>query len=386
MPLTTATAEPEAPEAAGADDALFDLALEATETRQRSVLGGWFYVGGWLLVCLTAGLADALAWSVGVAMLALAIVRHRLPAPTGATAPDLLRALRWPWIVALLGASLWGYVSVAVAIEPRLEAARPIALFATVAYATAFAHSFPMRRALSMAAILLLYLPSVAAFAATGRGPLALAMLVYLVYLVYVALALVRSHAEYRQRLALDAELRRQRDRYELQSRRDGLTGLANRRRFVAALAERVARAIGQGEGFALLILDLDQFKSVNDRLGHAVGDRCLADIGARLARAFAGAGELPVRLGGEEFGVLLSGHDLDAALGRAESFRAALAATPIVAGEHRFTITTSVGVGAFDAVRHADGDDLYREVDQALYRAKAGGRNRVCAVEPATR
>lgn len=383
MPATITSPESEAPEAAGADDTLFDLALEATETRQRSLLGGWFYVGGWLLVCLTAGFADALAWTVGVAMLALAIVRHRLPAPAGATAPDLLRALRWPWMVALLGASLWGYVSVVVAIEPRLEAARPIALFATVAYATAFAHSFPMRRALSMAAILLLYLPSVAAFAATGRMPLALAMLVYL---VYVALALVRSHAEYRRRLALDAELRRQRDRYELQSRRDGLTGLANRRRFVAALAERVARAVGQGEGFALLILDLDQFKSVNDRHGHAAGDRCLAEIGARLARAFAGAGELPVRLGGEEFGVLLSGHDLDAALRRAESFRAALAATPIVAGEHRFTITTSVGVGAFDAVRHADGDDLYREVDQALYRAKAGGRNRVCAVEPATR
>ncbi len=383
MPPPTTTAESEAAETAGADDTLFDLALEATETRQRSVLGGWFYVGGWLLVCLTAGLADALAWTVGVAMLALAIARHRLPAPAGATAPDLLRALRWPWIVALLGACLWGYASVAVALEPRLEAARPIALFATVAYATAFAHSFPMRRALSMAAILLLYLPSVVAFAATGRVPLALAMLVYL---AYVALALVRSHAEYRQRLALDAELRRQRDRYELQSRRDGLTGLANRRRFVAALTERVARAIGQGEGFALLILDLDQFKSVNDRHGHAAGDRCLAEIGARLAHAFAGAGELPVRLGGEEFGVLLSGHDLEAALGRAESFRAALAATPIVAGEHRFTITTSVGVGAFDAVRHADGDDLYREVDQALYRAKAGGRNRVCAVEPATR
>ena len=383
MPSTTTSPESEAAEAAGADDTLFDLALEATETRQRSLLGGWFYVGGWLLVCLTAGQSDALAWTVGAAMLALAIARHRLPAPAGTTAQDLLRALRWPWIVALLGASLWGFASVAVATEPRLEAARPIALFATVAYATAFAHSFPMRRVLSMAAILLLYLPSVVAFAATGRVPLALAMLVYL---AYVALALVRSHAEYRKRLALDAELRRQRDRYELQSRRDGLTGLANRRRFVAALAERVARAVGQGEGFALLILDLDQFKSVNDRHGHAAGDRCLAEIGARLARAFAGAGELPVRLGGEEFGVLLSGHDLDAALRRAESFRAALAATPIVAGEHRFTITTSVGVGAFDAVRHADGDDLYREVDQALYRAKAGGRNRVCVVEPATR
>ena len=94
MPATITSPESEAPEAAGADDTLFDLALEATETRQRSLLGGWFYVGGWLLVCLTAGFADALAWTVGVAMLALAIVR---PAPTSGgcqLTPRLISSIR----------------------------------------------------------------------------------------------------------------------------------------------------------------------------------------------------------------------------------------------------------------------------------------------------
>ena len=326
-----------------AGDALFDLALEAAETRQRSRLGGWFYLFGWVLVCVAADFGGASAWGVGGAMAALAVARYLLPVAGDDTLAGLRRALNWLWAVALSTAALWGVVAVLVATDARFESARPIGLFATVAYATAFAHSFPMRRGLSLLAIALIYLPSVAAFASTDRIPLATAMLVYL---VYVVLALLRSHLEYRQRLALDAELRRQRDRYELQSRRDGLTGLANRRRFVAVLAELVARAIAHGAGFALLILDLDQFKAVNDRHGHAVGDECLAEIGARLRGAFGGAGELPVRLGGEEFGVLLDGHDAAAAMARAEAFRAALADLPIAAGGQRLVITTSIGVG----------------------------------------
>lgn len=376
MPEFQPADESDAATTPAAGDALFALALEATETRQRARLGGWFYLGGWVLVCVAAGFGDAVAWAVGAAMAALAVARYLLPAAGDDTLDGLQRALHWSWAVALSSAALWGVVAVVVATDARFEAARPIALFATVAYATAFAHSFPMRRGLSLLAIALIYLPSMAAFASTDRIALATAMGVYL---LYVVLALLRSHLEYRQRLALDAELRHQRDRYELQSRRDGLTGLANRRRFVAALAERVARAVGHGAGFALLILDLDQFKAVNDRHGHAVGDECLAEVGARLRAQFGGAGELPVRLGGEEFGVLLDGHDAAAAMARAEAFRAALAERPIAAGGQRLVITTSIGVGVFEPTRHADGDALYREADQALYRAKAEGRNRAC-------
>ena len=90
------------------------------------------------------------------------------------------------------------------------------------------------------------------------------------VRLLYVSLALRRSHGEYRQRLDLEDELRRQRDLFEQQSRRDGLTGLANRRRFSAALGDWCARARDDGNALILLLLDLDHFKAINDRHGHA--------------------------------------------------------------------------------------------------------------------
>ena len=146
MPEFQPADESDAATTPAAGDALFALALEATETRQRARLGGWFYLGGWVLVCVAAGFGGAVAWAVGAAMAALAVARYLLPAAGDDTLDGLQRALHWSWAVALSSAALWGVVAVVVATDARFEAARPIALFATVAYATAFAHSFPMRR------------------------------------------------------------------------------------------------------------------------------------------------------------------------------------------------------------------------------------------------
>ena len=141
-------------------------------------------------------------------------------------------------------------------------------------------------------------------------------------YLLYVSLALRRSHAEYLQRLDLEDELRQQRDLFEQQSRRDGLTGLANRRRFSSALEDWAVDARTSGTPLSLLILDLDHFKAINDRHGHARGDDCLREFAARLQAAFASEEELVARLGGEEFGVLLRETSLQQAFTRAEAFR----------------------------------------------------------------
>ena len=193
------------------------------------------------------------------------------------------------------------------------------------------------------------------------------------------ALALRRSHAEYLQRLDLEDELRRQRDLFEQQSRRAGLTGLANRRRFAAVLEEWVADARAQGWPLALTILDLDHFKSVNDRHGHAVGDACLRAFAGQLQAAFGTPQDIVARLGGEEFAVLIRDCAREIATQRAEAFRKQLAQQPLVLeGADALELNVSIGVAAFDQRRYADSDALYHAADLALYRAKASGRNTV--------
>jgi len=199
------------------------------------------------------------------------------------------------------------------------------------------------------------------------------------VYLLYVLIALVRSHAEYQQRLDLDQELRNQRDLFSRQSRIDPLTELANRRQFADVLDSATTQARASGAPLTLLLLDVDHFKQVNDSHGHALGDACLFAIARRLHDSFGGGGDLAARVGGEEFGLVLQGQAIDEAVQRAECFRASLVKHPIVLDGVVLPMTVSIGAAEFSPGLHADVDALYRAADSAVYRAKAEGRNRVC-------
>jgi diguanylate cyclase (GGDEF)-like protein len=160
-------------------------------------------------------------------------------------------------------------------------------------------------------------------------------------------------------------------------ARRDRLTGLLNRRALEVALADALARRKRLNEAVALLLLDIDHFKRVNDTHGHAAGDVVLRAVATALT---SGVREIDkvFRFGGEEFVVLLYAADRTAALATAERLRAAVAAQPIATDGHTIPVTISVGLAtALDE----DSDGLLRAADAALYRAKAEGRNRVvCA------
>ncbi|MFC7762964.1 diguanylate cyclase [Catellatospora bangladeshensis] len=161
------------------------------------------------------------------------------------------------------------------------------------------------------------------------------------------------------------------------QAVRDPLTGLHNRRAFTQRLDETLARSRRSGAPMALLMLDLDHFKDVNDRYGHPAGDQALRTVAALLARELR-AVDVAARLGGEEFGVLLPGSDQDEAVLVAERLRLAIARCPIVCASVTLTVTTSIGVVSYP--RHArTADELSRLADEALYLAKRGGRDRVC-------
>ena len=157
----------------------------------------------------------------------------------------------------------------------------------------------------------------------------------------------------------------------------DTLTGLANRGHALEALQTMLTRAQRLGRPMGVMLLDVDHFKQVNDTYGHPAGDQVLRDI-AHILQANVRAYDLAARFGGEEFLVLCEGADLSATVDMAERIRAAVASRVYrLAGGQTLRTTVSVGVYA-GAGSHATAMQLIELADQALYRAKQAGRNRV--------
>jgi diguanylate cyclase (GGDEF)-like protein len=162
----------------------------------------------------------------------------------------------------------------------------------------------------------------------------------------------------------------------ERQARLDGLTGLANRRHFEETLALELARAKRFGTPLSIVLADIDDFKAVNDRHGHAVGDLALREFAVVVEKTHRDI-DLAGRWGGEEFALLLPGTDARGAAQLAERLRAAIEshAIPLPDGASLW-ITASLGVSSYAAGGTVE--DLFDAVDQALYRAKTSGKNRV--------
>jgi diguanylate cyclase (GGDEF)-like protein len=156
----------------------------------------------------------------------------------------------------------------------------------------------------------------------------------------------------------------------------DGLTGLHTRRFLEEQLALEEARARRSGTLIALFIVDVDHFKSINDRYGHPAGDLALIEIAARL-REVTRPGDVLARYGGEEFALLVPGASADELSGLAERLRNQVASSPItVRADTYVAVTISVGSASFP-LHGEDPAELVAAADRALYRAKAEGRNR---------
>lgn len=167
------------------------------------------------------------------------------------------------------------------------------------------------------------------------------------------------------------------------QANTDGLTGLANRRRFDEALDQERQRAAREETPLSLILLDVDRFKLFNDRYGHIAGDRCLAAVAAALHGVGRRPGDLVARYGGEEIVVLLPGTPVDGALSRADAIRASIEALGI---EHdgnppAGVVTISVGVSTCYPLQQGKAfpaASIVGLADAALYEAKRTGRNKV--------
>lgn len=173
-----------------------------------------------------------------------------------------------------------------------------------------------------------------------------------------------------------EAELKRARENLHFKATHDSLTSLLNREAILDMLGREIARGARENGSTAVLLADLDHFKTVNDRFGHPVGDEVLRETARRFLRSVR-AYDLVGRLGGEEFLVILGGCASHEALVRADQLRQSIGAAPILTASGPISLTISIGVLPAREWGYPRREDVLREVDVALYAAKAEGRNR---------
>lgn len=177
-------------------------------------------------------------------------------------------------------------------------------------------------------------------------------------------------------------DLHKARDRLEQMALTDALTGAANRRRFDQALVFERNRAVRHQYPLALLLVDIDFFKMLNDRYGHPAGDRCLVSVALALQSALPRSGDLLARYGGEEFAAILPATDEAGARQVALTMQQAVATLRI--GNETATgsfVTVSIGVAVFEPAQ-GGAAEIVEAADQALYRAKQRGRNCIAAID----
>jgi diguanylate cyclase (GGDEF)-like protein len=182
-----------------------------------------------------------------------------------------------------------------------------------------------------------------------------------------------------RRILDLQQELLLAREALRVQATHDGLTGLLNRSSIMEALRNELARAGRENQPVGVLLMDLDRFKLINDTRGHLAGDSVLREASQRMKAAVRRYDSIG-RYGGEEFLVVLPGCSGSLASHQAERIREAVAGEPFTSGGVVFPVTCSIGASWSESPSVHDADQLIREADLALYRAKDRGRN---CVEP---
>ncbi len=228
------------------------------------------------------------------------------------------------------------------------------AIFMLFAHGSLFLLRTPLARMLPWS-------PTNEVFGSVWLTVLSFEALLFTIAIAFILLAMAKERTEYRHKTAAMV---------------DPLTGIANRRAFLAEGTRVMKRQSVDGRPGAVLLIDLDHFKSINDRFGHAIGDRVL-QVFAESASANVKTTDLIGRLGGEEFAAVLYDVDRERALIMAERIRSAFAAAAVEVDGRPVMATVSVGM-VFNEDSTFDVSALLAQADQALYHAKERGRNRV--------
>jgi len=187
--------------------------------------------------------------------------------------------------------------------------------------------------------------------------------------------------------VSLEQSLRESVEEKRRQATTDALTGANNRLYFDKHLVRELKRTRRFGGSLSVLLLDIDRFKSINDRYGHGIGDEVLVQFAERLRTALPRDYDWSARIGGEEFAVVLPQTDMQGAMIVAEKLRQSIASLPIRTESGNLNVTVSIGVAVADAATllpKTTVDDIVELADRGLYKSKKDGRNRVTAMAAA--
>jgi diguanylate cyclase (GGDEF)-like protein len=317
------------------------------------------------------------------ALMRVAFTRYARGAAGSDASLERIRRFTWAFTgLYLLSGAHWGALAAAVSYWPSLESARiPIWLVCTgiAAAGTIILGLFQAVRIGYPAAVLLP--PMCASLLSPSEGSI-FAVAAAAMLWIYVFDASRGIRRDYWTGAVATKELEQRAAELERLSTTDALTEICNRRYFDVRLAEEWSRSIQTGQRIAVMVVDIDHFKSINDEYGHEVGDRCIVAAAEALRMGLRGQGDLLARYGGEEFAVLLPGVSEDAAIAAGEALRLRVADTLIEVKGKRVVMTCSVGVCSMTAGRNGRPDIAMRRADQALYIAKRAGRNRVVSFD----
>ncbi|MCU1719371.1 GGDEF domain-containing protein [Pseudomonas sp. 5P_3.1_Bac2] len=357
---------------------VFVLWREAQDTYSRSALGGVYFLLAWPLTWFFSSDPQALLLPglIGVLVLLLLLyLRINHPVPRDHNEAKLQRWLVRHWCLMHATALCWGLLNALALRHESFSESEIIALMGTIAFGTAIVFNFSMRKQQAYVALLLIFTPGllVLLFDWREQYPLLISLLLYLTYL---SLALKFSHRAYQRNLNMELQLLSQQDKLDRLSRTDSLTQLGNRYQFNSLFPVLLSNAYRQQQPLSLVLVDIDFFKQINDAHGHACGDACLTAFAERMRQYFRRASDILLRVGGEEFAVLMPNTTLEQARLLADQFRHKLAQEHFAVSGLHLVLTASVGVGSYSASADDNPEMFFKRVDDALYRAKHSGRN----------
>jgi hypothetical protein len=295
------------------DAETYRLHRASHDLHRRSVRGPAYYVAGSIVFMLNLGRPPQdlpfYCWLPALLFLLLGLMRYLNKPPADYSPPAAYR--NWKlrhWLVIDAGCLLWsGHLLAAGMLGQPYSTPLLVALGGTAAYVAAIAHMFAMDRAHAATALGCLMLPGIFAFSLLFPGGLTYGFGLGL-YTIY-ALAMIDFAAkDYSRQISNEHALLVANAQNERLVATDGLTLLANRREYERRFAQAWHLAARQGGHLALLVLDLDNFKQINDTHGHPAGDACLRHFSEILRQYFRRACDLTARIGGEEFAVILPG------------------------------------------------------------------------------
>src|SRR3990167_5699323 len=249
---------------------------EASDTHIRSRFGGYYYLLAWAMLWLTSSNPEQNLWiwsGGGLLLLVFFVLRSRQPPAEHLQPVQLQRWLDRRWTLLLLQSLTWGLMLAGIQLYPGIIASHLVTVLCVVVFGTAL-----------------------------------------VLYLGYLGLLLYRWNREYRIGVERELRLLHQGEQLDRLSRTDALTGLNNRYQFNALLPNWLASARRQNSTLALVLLDIDFFKKINDQFGHRAGDLYLQAFAERMRQVFRRDSDILLRLGGEEFAVLMSDTSLEQA------------------------------------------------------------------------